>query len=99
METITSHRILLGVITRFISTITKQELVIKYEDEQTTGKYLLKDYTRFPPNSELIVKIPKSGKIQLIQATGFFNQFQHHIRTKIKELNETKENSHGSRQP
>ncbi len=96
METIASHKSQLAVITCFIGVITKQELVIKYEDGGTTGRYLLKDYTRFPSNSELIIQVPKSGQMSLVQATGFFNQFQHDIRTKIKELNKIKETPHGS---
>ncbi|MDQ5889613.1 MAG: hypothetical protein QG609_106 [Patescibacteria group bacterium] len=97
METIQSHQRQLAEITRFVTKTTRQELIIKYEDNGTTGRYLLKDYKRFP-QSELIIKISKSGKILLDQATGFFSQFQHIIREKIKELNETKEKSHGSGQ-
>ena len=95
METISAHQRLLAQVTRFVIQATKQILVIKHEKNGSSLRviYTLKDYTRFPPNSEMIIEISHAGKVKLTQATGFFNSFQKQIKDKLNEF--SKERRHG----
>ncbi len=95
METISAHQKMLAQVTRFVIQITKQILVIKHDKNGNSLRviYTLKDYTRFPSNSEMIIEISHFGKVKLTQATGFFNSFQKQIKDKLHEF--SKEKRHG----
>lgn len=95
METISSHQRLLVQVTKFVLQVTKQILIIKHEKNGHSLRviYTLRDYTRFPPNSEMIIEISRIGKVKLTQATGFFNSFQKQIKDKLDEF--SKEKRHG----